>query len=85
MSEDFKLNATKKSIARCLSAADMFDEDAFRCMQKDVGHGRPAFNSARDQMIGAKEISRVGSVLRKRKLHLTDLGRQRYQGKNNEQ
>ena len=85
MSEDFKLNATKKSIARCLSEMDMLDDDLFKCMQRDVGHGRPAFNSARDQMIGAKEIARIGSVLRKRKLHITDSGRQRYLGKNNGQ
>jgi len=80
VSEDYKINATKRAIARCLSDTDKGDEELFKCVQKDVGHGRPTYNSVRDQMIGAKEVTRIGPRLGRKRLHLTDLGRQRYLG-----
>ena len=82
--EELRIQATKKSIARVLSKGHEDYKTLFKKVQKDIGVGRKVFGDALSEMIGAKQVRKFRQKVdggRRRFYELTEEGQQEWSKK----
>ncbi len=58
MTDDPKIAATKRSIARALSQGELEHNQLFEKVNADIGSGKVVFEGALNEMVGAHEVDR---------------------------